>query len=297
MTSRRASRTLQSESGASVVLVVISVVVVFGMMISGALLLSQRLKSKPQSCSAMARSSSTAAPTARRLNIIIGLSGNSEAVAVEAEQFVRQSLVRRSATDISVAKVTLLSGNHEFAAPHAVAGCLGRDLLVAPSSADLASYNSASKEAKRDVETTLRQQYDLQVDKVATAVGQAVRSAPKPADGSTGAFSVWPFVIQGSEGDVLVLSQFQLDGNNCLSLNNPATLGGEGLTAISERVKKCAEIGEVMVAPNERLSLSPSRSLPLTGDQKTAQSAIIEALCSFATAHGCLSPNIESRMK
>ena len=261
-------------------------------MLGTAFFVSTLLQTKPPSCADMtAAASAGAVKGARRIQIVIGLAGNTDAVATEAKKFVQTSLSGDGPTDRLLSKVTLVNGGTNYQPTGDEGDCVGHPLVVAGSEADLESYEKASTDAKPDVADALLVQYRRQVNLIADAVAASVRSAPAPrSTADTGAFALWPFVAQvPPSNDVVALGPFTVGGDNCLTIRgNPASLSdSRSSTVIKQRVKSCVAAGEVSTANASHVRLTAVDSLALSGTQHAAQQAVIDALCQDATLSGC----------
>ncbi|MCA9563695.1 MAG: hypothetical protein KC561_09415 [Myxococcales bacterium] len=265
------------------------ILIVVAAMIGGALTLAGVLTPDPKSCSDMASGVHSTTRNLRTVDIVIGLAGNGPAVAAEAQQHVRSVLHAEEPDAATLVKVTLVNGDREYQPSGTSGQCVGQELLVAPSTADLESYRTASVDAKADVEAALRKQYDTQAGLVAASVRTAVSQAPPPDSPNTGAFALWPFVAQiPADHEAFVLGPLTVGGDNCLTLASPASIASDGKsTEIAQRVAQCVAAGEVSKASATSLTVEGVGSLTLTGSQRDAQNAVVDALCSNAAETKC----------
>lgn len=286
---RLTSQDSRFEQGTSGIVVGAAITVVLVFMIIGALYLSSLLKPKTSSCAEMAsEAASSTAEGVPRVVLVVGIPGNSTGIETEIRQFVTSALAASAPDTRTVVQVTLVNGNRDYHPTGGAGACVGQDLLVAPAQSDLDSYRTASPEAKGKVENSLRTQYRGQAERVADSVANAVADAPPPDAGDAGAFALWPFVAQVSpERQVRALGSFTVGPDNCLTLADPASKTADGSTLIAERVRRCVGGKELGVARAATVRLTPATSLGLSGPERDAQTAVIEALCRHATQQGC----------
>jgi len=270
---------------ATPMLVVLSVAAVLG----GALVLRSFLIQKPQSCSQMIDSaSSSTAAAVPKVDIIVGLAGNTPGVASEAAAFVERSLRAASPETRTIATITLVDGARQYRPTTRDGTCIGRPLLVSPSATDLRSYQEASAAARDDVAKALERQYQAAVRRIAQAVERAMQYAPAPPSRGASVMDVWPFVEQGSpDVTTYVLDAFATGGNSCLTMQNPTSLTAGGSSSAAVRVEQCAGSHLLARAPQRQLHLQAVASLNLTGAQAEAQSAVLAAMCRYASINGC----------
>jgi hypothetical protein len=260
-----------------------------GGVVGGALAIHHLLSPKAPSCSQMAEDAS--APAGRdypEVDLVIGVAGNTQAVALEAEQFVKTSVVQPSPAAKVAVDISLVDGDRTYN-PTAISGsCLNHRLLVAPAAADIASYQHASTSARPDVAKALEGEFERQVTHLANVASDAVLAAPRPTNLAAGAFDVWPFVTQQPlKATVDVLDVFTTGGNNCLTVQSPSNLDGDGQTLISQRVQACIESHLLPRASEATVRLQAVKALDLTGPQEEAQSSVISAMCQYAASNGC----------
>jgi hypothetical protein len=209
-------------------------------------------------------------------------------VASEAAEFVASALAASAPDATAVVTVTMVNGDRALHPTGDAGQCIGRTLLVAPPRADLESFRAASDDARADVAETLREQYATQVEQVADAVRAAISNTPPADSGDAGAFDIWPFVANApTDREVFVLAPFSVGGNNCLTLENPAQPLPSGSTLIGDRMQRCVGSGDVARAEANVVRLVPTAALELSGAQRDAQVAVVEALCRHATQRGC----------
>lgn len=233
----------------------------------------------------MASRAAKAPKDVRRAEVIVSLGGNNAEAAREAASFVTEALTSATAGDQTLAKITLVVGDHAYKPEHSA--CVGRDVLVSASDADRRNFENASSDAHESLRVKLMEQYAEQVSRVAEDVESAVRSAPPPNE-NTGAFFIWSFVADApADRDVHVLGSFTTGGNNCLTLDDPTARRADGRSASLVRVQECVKGHQLEIAPAKSIHLSAVQALDLTGGQKQAQRAVMDALCAAATSGDC----------
>ena len=236
-------------------------------------------------------------------HFLIEAPGNGTEAADEAGRFVRDRVTGLDDPGAAlVVEVDLFTDGHLYV-PHDASACLGRPVAIAANKQDRESLASASGQQAEDLRKSLVAQKQAQLALLVHDVEAAVQKTPAPSRLSGSALPVWLQAAQlGEVPQLAILAPFAAGGDDCLTIADPAGYGSaeaaagaggavtQAVTWADARVQKCTGIETNRALDKvsaSHLLVQAAQATHPTPSQIRSQMALIEALCHYATKHGC----------